>query len=340
MSEATPKPKLNPAQIRQVAEWKVSSPLVSCRIDPQGSYACAGAQDFSIQRFDLSTGKPVALLGHSSWVRGLCFHPKEKLLFSGGCDGKVFVWPFADETPKPTRSWEAHQGWVRAVACSPDGQSLATCGNDNLVKIWESQTGKLKTTLTGHASHVYNVVFHPKGESVHSCDHKGVVKTWDLKQGKCVQDIDASVLFKYDDGFRADIGGARSMAIQADGSTLACSGITEVTNAFAGIGKPVVVLLDLVTGKRKQVLRSKEDFTGTMWGVTFHPEGLVIGSAGGNGGGIWFWKPTETPAFATLKLTANARDLALHPDGKRLAIPFYDSALRLYDFSEKMNTFW
>jgi hypothetical protein len=49
-------------------------------------------------------------------------------------------------------------------------------------------------------------------------------------------------LHKYDSTFMADIGGARGMTFKSDGSVLALSGITNVANAFAGIGKPGVVL--------------------------------------------------------------------------------------------------
>ena len=49
----------------------------------------------------------------------------------------------------PLRTVEAHQGWVRAVAVSPDGKLLATCGNDNLVKLWNAADGTLVDELRG-----------------------------------------------------------------------------------------------------------------------------------------------------------------------------------------------
>src|SRR5262249_3574815 len=140
---------------------------------------------------------------------------------------------------------------------------------------------------------------------------------------------------KYDQTFRADIGGVRSMAFRADGALLACAGITDVTNAFANIGKPVVVLFDWKTGKRTQLLRPKEDFTGVAWGVAFHPAGFRVGVGGGNGGALWFWKPDGPQAFHTLKLPNTARDVDIHPDGTRLAVAFFDNMVRLYDLTPK-----
>jgi WD40 repeat protein len=69
--------------------------------------------------------------------------------------------------------------------------------------------------------------------------------------------------------------------------------------------------------------------------VAFHPAGFVVGAAGGNGGILNFWNPEQAQAFVTLKLPNNARDLDLHPDGKRLAVPFFDGAVRVYDLSPK-----
>src|SRR5207245_1607150 len=79
---------------------------------------------------------------------------------------------------------------------------------------------------------------------------------------------------KYDPTFMADHGGLRGMAFSADGKLLAGCGITDVSNAFAGVGKPLVVLFDWQAGKRT-LLRPKEDFTGTAWGMIFHPSGFL-----------------------------------------------------------------
>ena len=57
------------------------------------------------------------------------------------------------------------------------------------------------------------------------------------------------------------------------------AGITNVSNAFAGVGNPLVVVLDWKTGKPRQ-LKPKEEFQGTAWGVAFHPAGYVIAAGG------------------------------------------------------------
>src|SRR5437867_1564182 len=143
----------DPTQVKLAQELKHTSPLVGCRFDPTGRYVFAGAQDNTVQRWELATGKKTSVVGHKSWVR--------------------------------------------AIAYDPDGNS------------------------------------HVSG------DLKGVVKQWHFVKRTMLRDLDASVLHNYDTTFCADHGGVRSMAFSPDGSLLACAGITDVSNAFAGVGKPL-----------------------------------------------------------------------------------------------------
>jgi WD40 repeat protein len=326
--------KIEPAKTRLIKELKHAAPLLGCRFDPSGRFVFSGGQDLAVQRWEIESGKKVSLIGHASWVRAIAFAAKDKIAITGDYHGKVLLWPLDADNPKTIRTIEAHDGWVRWLSVSPDGKRLASCGNDGLVKLWSLPDAKPIASLTGHGCHVYASAFAPDG-TLASCDLKGVVKVWDTTRRTASREMDAKILYKYDPGFMADIGGARGMAFSADSKLLACCGISEVTNAFAGVGKPLVVLLDMASGKTKHLLRPKDAFQGTAWGVALHPAGFAIASGGGNGGALWFWSLDKGENVFTLKLPNNARDLDLHPDGRRLAIPFFDGAVRLYDMSPK-----
>jgi WD40 repeat protein len=345
---------VDPARTRLVQELRQRTPLLGCRFDPSGRFVFAGGQDNTVQRWELATGRRLAYTGHRSWIRALAFQGGR--LFSGDYNGQIFFWPvndpawnggvgtrhswvraFADSwqwdarPPAPSQIIDAHRGWVRALAVSPDGRRLASCGNDNLVKLWSTADGTLVRALEGHEHHVYNVAFHPTGEHLVSADLHGVIRHWSVASGTQTRTLDCSILFRYDPTFRADHGGIRAMTFNREGTTLACTGITNVTNAFAGIGNPAVVLFDWQTGNRTQILRPQPAFQGTGWGVVYHPAGFVAAAGGGNGGALWFWRPSQANSFHTVALPTNARDLDLHPDGRRLAIAFADGAVRIYD---------
>jgi WD40 repeat protein len=328
---AAPGQPLNHAGTRLIQQHTHTRPLFATRFDPTGRFVFAGAQDNDILRWDLNSGTKVALAGHRSWVRALAFVPGANQLISGSYDGKIIWWPAHAEVPAPIRTIDGHDGWVRALSVSADGRMLASCGNDNLVKIWSAANGTLIREIPGHTRHVYNVAFHPGGQFVVSGDLMGNVKQWEVATGREVRSFDATVLHRYDNTFAADIGGIRSIAFNHDGSLFACAGITNVSNAFAGIGNPCFVLFDWQTGQRRQVLRPREEFRGTGWGVAFHPDGTIIGTGSGQGGGMWFWRGNEANSFASVRLPSNSFDLDLHPDGYRLALPYYDRNLRVYD---------
>jgi WD40 repeat protein len=364
-------PGLVPTAARLERELKYGRPLIGCRFDPSGRFLFVSAEDHTLQRYDLLTGERTALIGHQSWVRGLAFvgsqpsagepgdpvsawqreqlgwqagagfaaatrpgpTPTPFVLVSGDYHGNLIWWAGEDRKPKPLRVVPAHQGWVRAVVASPDGRMIASCGNDNRVKLWNAADGKPLQVFEGHTSHVYNLAFHPGGNRLASCDLKGTIKDWNLTNGQCERDLDAKVLWKYDAGFMADIGGARAMTFNAEGTTLLCTGITNVTNAFAGVGNPAVLLVDWKTGTAK-LLKTKEAFQGTGWGGAFHPAGFVLAAGGGGGGGrVWFWTGEENVNSHTLTIPANARDLALAARGDQFAVAGANGTAYVYTFS-------
>ena len=321
-----------------VAGAEAHQPAGRLPLRPQrASFVFAGAQDNTIQRWDLATGKKTALTGHKSWVRALAFAAKEKLLFSGDWAGRILAWPIEADAPTPLRTIEAHKGWVRALAVSPDGKTLASVRQRPPRQALVGRGRQAgRRSFAGHTCHVYNVAFHPDGTSLVSGDLQGRRQGVGPGEGHAdprpgrqhAAQVRHHVL-------RRPRRRARRWPSAATASLLACAGITDVSNAFAGIGKPVVVLFDWQTGKRKQLLRPKTEFQGTCWGVVCHPAGFLAGAGGGNGGALWFWKPDAAQAFHTLTLPNNARDLDLHPDGTRLAVPFFDGAVRVYDMTSK-----
>ncbi len=328
---STPPPIADPAKTHAVGEWKYTSPLLSCRFDPSGQHVFCSAQDCSVQRWNIASGAATPLIGHDSWVRAIAFHPSGSHVYTGGYDGRLIAWEASAEAPQPIRTTEAHDGWIRSLSVSPDGKLLASAGNDNQVKLWSTDDGRLIDVLEGHACHVYTVMFHPDGTRLVSGDLKGEVREWDLASGEQLRTLDGSALWKYDQGFRADIGGVRGIGFNADATLLACGGITEVSNAFAGIGNPLVVVFDYLTGEKKQSCVASKKPRGTIWNVHFHPDGFLVGTDSGHEGGhLLFWKVDSPNEFFDFKLPNLCYDSDLHPDKLRMVTAHEDNVLRLW----------
>jgi WD40 repeat protein len=332
LKEESASTRIHAIRTRVVHDYRHRSPLIGCRFDPTGRFVFAGAQDNTIQRWELSNARQTTLTGHRSWVRGLAFNVNNRLLFSADFSGRVLCWSFDAAAPVVQRSIEAHRGVARMLTVSPDGRVLASCGNDRSVRLWNTADGRLIRELNGHDCHVYNVDCHPGGQSLVSGDLRGIIKQWDVERGTDIRSFDAGSILYRRSATGIEIGGIRGMAFNASGSRLACCGITDVTAPNAGIGKPAVVLFDWASARR-QILRPRIGFKGTAWGVGFHPSGIVVAAGGGDGGAIWFWRTNQENAFHTIRLPNNARDLHLHPDGRRLAVAMADGVLRVYDIS-------
>ena len=326
--------KPNPEATRLAQTATHDRPLLAVRFDPQANWLLAGAQDNALHRWDLGVAPLQHQPGHGSWVGALQVNGPRKEAVAGSHEGKLIWWADLDTTPRVVREVAAHKGYLRAIAVSPDGSLIATGGNDLVVRVWSAADGSLVKELPGHERHVYNVAFDPTGKFLVSGDLVGVLKQWEVGAWTHVRDLDAKVLWKYDAGFQADVGGIRAIDFSPDGKLLAVGGITEVSNAFAGVGVPAVVLFDFVEGKQLKVMKPKENFQGSVYSVRFHPtEPFVMAAGGGNGASLWFWKFDEEKSFAAIKLPAVAYDMALHPDGLRLAVALFDKTLRVYDMS-------
>lgn len=326
----------DPAQTHVVKSYDHNAPLLGCRIDPAGKFVYAGGQDNKIIRWDLASDAKLELSGHDSWVRGFVFSANGTVMVSFGWDGRMIWWNLQAEPPTPIRTVQAHLGWIRNVVLSPDGQTLASCGNDLKVRLWKLDDGSLIRELAGHQRHVYNVAFHPDGKQLASGDLVARFLHWDLTNGQIVRDFAIPSLSKYDAGFQADYGGPYTLGFSADGKRLLAGGITNVSNAFAGVGNPILVQIDWEAGKDAMTHLCKANPNGKIQGAAFHPEGFVIGAMGGGaGGGIYFWKPDQKDEFASLNIGSPCRDLSMHPDGLQFATPHFDSKLRLCKMAAK-----
>jgi WD40 repeat protein len=113
---------------------------------PDGKYlASSSAPDFAVRVWDLATGKERLLIKTIESINTQGQAPPRKVLsphFAWSPDSRVLavgtdnikLWELA--TLNSRRDFEGHEGAVRAMAFSPDGQLLASGGSDTTVLIW------------------------------------------------------------------------------------------------------------------------------------------------------------------------------------------------------------
>ncbi|MCP6759564.1 MAG: serine/threonine protein kinase [Fischerella sp. CENA71] len=69
---------------------------------------------------------------------------------------------------------------VNSIAISPDGQILASGHDDKTIKLWNLNTYKLISTLTGHSQAVKSVAFSPKENILVTASDDRTIKLWNL----------------------------------------------------------------------------------------------------------------------------------------------------------------
>src|SRR5205823_12489334 len=94
---------IDPTKTHEVLQHKHDRPLTACRFDPAGRYVFFGAEDNLVHRFDLQIKAVTPLAAHDSWVRALGCSPSGDVLYTGGYDGRLILWPAAADKPPPTR---------------------------------------------------------------------------------------------------------------------------------------------------------------------------------------------------------------------------------------------
>lgn len=147
----------------------------------------SGSDDEYLRGWDSVTGDKLwAVYPLRSAVRSVACTPpasKHNLACFGCADGTVRLLDLDKPEQKPHEMTERHIGPVLGIAFSPDGETIATCGDDRLIRLWKTESGDLLHTLPSHAGAVTSVQFASAKRLVSAGKDKRLI-VWDIEDMK------------------------------------------------------------------------------------------------------------------------------------------------------------
>lgn len=101
---------------------------------------------------------------------------------------------------------QGHTGAVWTVAICSNGQTLASGGDDQTIRLWELQTGKCLHVLDEHSGWVRSILFSSDGQILFSGSNDRTIKLWDVQTGRCISTLQVDRLYE-----GMNIGGATGL---------------------------------------------------------------------------------------------------------------------------------
>jgi WD40 repeat protein/tRNA A-37 threonylcarbamoyl transferase component Bud32 len=231
----------------------------------------------------------------------------------------------ADDIPKEDRfDWQPkelvavlgehrlrHWDGTGAVAFSPDGKTLATTGKDNLIRLWDPETGQEKGVLKGHRAWPLCLAYSADGKLLASGDAGGQIKLWDTAAAK-----EAAASW---DGKQGQV---YSLAFSPDGETLVSGGI----DGAAGL----VRFWDVAS--RREAAAALKGFHVAAYAPDGKTLGLVSTDGGSEGWELRLWDVKDRKERQTLGKVGACYSIAFSSDSKLVASAgSWAAPLRLWD---------
>jgi WD40 repeat protein len=198
-----------------------------------------------------------------------------------------------------------HRFGVQSAVFSPDGQRIASAGEDNTARVWDASSGELLATLQGHTDRVESAVFSPDSQHILTASVDKTARIWNASNGQLLATLQG----------HTDI--VRSAVFSPDGQRIVTASQDDTARVWsAGSG---------------QLLATLQGHTGSVGSAMFSPDGQRIVTPSGDKTAR-IWDASSGQLLATLQgHTDRVESAVFSPDGQRIVTASRDKTARVWN---------
>ncbi|MBD2100101.1 eIF2A-related protein, partial [Leptolyngbya sp. FACHB-261] len=246
--------------------------------------------------------------------------------------------------------FQSHQDSVDSIEFSPNGQQLATLGEDGIARLWDLK-GKQLAQFKPATGRVDSIEFSPNSQQLATGGEDGIARLWDLKGKQLAQ-------------FKPATGGVTSIEFSPNSQQLATGGADGTARLWDLKGKQLAQFkhsIDYITSiefspNSQQLATGGADGTARLWdlkgkqlaqfkhsidyitSIEFSPNGQQLATLGSELDGtarLWDLKGKQLAQFKPT--TGGVDSIDFSPNGQQLATrgSGLDGTARLWDLKGK-----
>lgn len=236
----------------------------------------------------------------------------EWLAFGARKLGQLLVWEWQSESY--VLKQQGHFYDMNTISYAPDGQIVATGGDDGKVKLWNLQSGFCTVTFSDHSASVSQVEFAKQGRILFSASLDGTIRAYDLLRYRNFKTFTSPSPTQFS-----------SMAVDESGEIIAAGSIDSFE----------IFLWSVQTGKLMDVMSGHE---GPVSGLSFGPGGAQLASSSWDRTiRVWdIYRRART--VEPYQLNSDALSIAFRPDGKELATTTLDGQIQFWSIENDKQT--
>ncbi|MEV4924325.1 nSTAND1 domain-containing NTPase [Streptomyces roseoverticillatus] len=162
-----------------------TSDILAAAFSPDGKTLATASSDRTTRLWDTRTHRAITTLGKEpDGINSVAFSPDGHTLATGSFDANVRLWDTRSHKLISTLPRTDQTCGIYSLAFSPDGRTLAATNCD--VMLWNTETHKRITTLTGHTATVQHLAYSPDGRTLATASLDRTIRLWDTSNQRAM----------------------------------------------------------------------------------------------------------------------------------------------------------